>query len=226
VEDFDKIWRRAAKRKGGDEALEALMPSTKSARSLKRLGDDRYLSQMTKCVFSAGFVWAVVENKWDGFEAVFGGFDPVKVARKTEKQMEKIASDPRIIRNRTKVWSVRDNARFVVEAAAEHGSFAKLIANWPADDVIGLYERLKRDGSRLGGASAGWFLRGVGKDVYMLTPDVIQALIRAGIVAKRPTSKRDRLAVQQAFDVWREQSGRSNAEISRTLSCSVPSPRR
>ena len=38
-------------------------------------GDDRYLSEMTRCIFQAGFVWRVVDNKWDDFEDVFFGAD-------------------------------------------------------------------------------------------------------------------------------------------------------
>ncbi len=47
------------------------------------------------------------------------------------------------------------------------------------------------------------------------------ALIAAGVVQRKPTSKRDIAAVQDAFNRWREQSGRSLAHISRTLACSV-----
>ena len=222
VESFDRIWKRAAKRKGGDAELEALLPEVKSSRSLQRIDDSRWLASATKYVFSAGFVWAVVENKWDGFEKVFGGFDVLKIAKKSDKALGKMATDERIIRNRQKVWAVRDNARFMVDVAAEHGSFARFIARWPDDDVVGLYAMLKQRGSRLGGASGGWFLRAMGKDVYMFTPDVIKALVHASVVSKKPTSKKDLAAAQSAFDTWRDESGRGNAAISRVLSCSVP----
>src|SRR5207248_3048813 len=42
--------------------------------------DDRFLAAMTRAVFSSGFSWEVVEQKWPGFEAAFEGFDPHRVA--------------------------------------------------------------------------------------------------------------------------------------------------
>jgi hypothetical protein len=41
--------------------------------------DDRWLAQMTRCVFQAGFVWRVIDHKWDDFEDVFFGFSPHKI---------------------------------------------------------------------------------------------------------------------------------------------------
>ena len=51
----------------------------RSARALSQSKDDRWLAQMTRCVFQAGFVWRVVDNKWDDFEDVFFGFPPQKI---------------------------------------------------------------------------------------------------------------------------------------------------
>lgn len=63
---FETIRARAARRKGGDKALAALLPAAPAVKVLARLKDDRVLAEMTKRVFSAGFVWSVIENKWPG----------------------------------------------------------------------------------------------------------------------------------------------------------------
>ena len=224
MEPFADIEKRAAKRKGGADALEALLPKPKSTRSLTRIGDDRWLSAMSQFVFSAGFVWKIVEAKWPGFEQAFEGFDPDTVARFTDKRMDKLATDDRVIKNVAKLESVRDNARFIVEVAAEHGSFAKWIARWPEDDIVGLQDQLKTRGSRLGGMSGVWMLRHMGKDTYMLTGDVVAALKRAGVIeSDSVTSKKARAAVQEAFDAWREETGRPLCQLSRILACSVDS---
>ena len=81
MESFQKIFARAAKRKGSAAALEALLPQAKTAKQLAAIGDDRWLAGMTKAVFRAGFNWKVIENKWPGFEAAFEGFDPHRCAR-------------------------------------------------------------------------------------------------------------------------------------------------
>ena len=58
---FETIRGRAAKRKGGEAALASLLPDVPSRSVLARLADDRVLSQMAQRIFSAGFVWRVVE---------------------------------------------------------------------------------------------------------------------------------------------------------------------
>lgn len=57
MDDFAEIEARAAERKGGYAALDALLPTCKSADELAAIADDRYLSEMTKRIFQAGFVW-------------------------------------------------------------------------------------------------------------------------------------------------------------------------
>lgn len=222
IESFSKIEARAAKRKGGADALEALLPHPKTVRALSRIKDDRWLSAMSQYVFSAGFVWKIVEAKWPGFEDAFDGFDPDVVARYSDKKMDKLGVDDRVIKNLGKLESVRDNARFIVEIAAEHGSFAKWIARWPVTDLIGLHDELKRRGSRLGGMSGLWMLRHMGKDAFMLGNDGIAALRRAKVIdSDRVTSNKARTAVQQAFNTWHEQTGRPMSQLSKILACSV-----
>ena len=96
------------------------MPAVKSAMALARTGDDRWLSQMTRCIFQAGFVWRVVDRKWDDFEEVFFGFPPEKILLLSPEQIDRFAQNPRIIRNRQKVLTVQANAHFVLDIAREH----------------------------------------------------------------------------------------------------------
>ncbi len=80
---------------------------------------------------------------------------------------------------------------------------------------------LKKHASRLGGSTVQYFLRFEGWDAFILSQDLVKALIREGVVVKAPTSKKDLAAVQAAFNKWREQSGRPAREISRILALSV-----
>jgi DNA-3-methyladenine glycosylase I len=51
----------------------------------------------------AGLSWSTILNKRDGYRRAFADFDPVKVARFTDKRIEKLLQDPGIVRNRLKV---------------------------------------------------------------------------------------------------------------------------
>lgn len=218
---FDTLYERAAERHT-EEALAARMPTVKSPDELAATGDDRWLSMMTRCVFQAGFVYRVIESKWPGFEEAFHGFDPRTVASFDDDDLIALQNDTRIVRNGPKIKTVVDNARFVCAEAAEHGSFARRVADWPTDDIVGLWAHLKKGGSRLGGATGPRVLRRMGKDTFIFTQDVVKSLILQGIVAKNPTSKSDIRAAQDAFLRWSEESGRGLGEISMVLACSVP----
>ncbi len=220
-QSFDRIFAMAAKRKGGPEALEKLLPHPKSAAALARIPDDRWLSAMTRSVFQAGFSWKVIETKWPGFEEAFWGFDVGRCSMMSDADFDTLVKDTRIVRNAAKIRSVAENATFLRELAAEHGSAAKAFANWPAEDFVGLIMLIKKRASRLGGTSGQYFLRTMGVDSFVLTRDVVRALLREGVVDKAPTSQRDLAKVQAAFDAWRATSGRSMSEISRTLAASV-----
>lgn len=218
---FDEIFEIAASRKGGAEALNAMLTPPKPAAELAAIPDDRWLATMTRCVFQAGFNWKVVDNMWPGFEAAFDGFDVGRCTMLTDEDFERLVSDKRIIRNGAKIRSVQENAIFVQTLAAQAGSAGKAIADWPSTDFIGLLELLKKRGSRLGGTSGQYCLRFIGKDSFILSQSVVARLIAEGVVDRQPTSKKALADVQSAFNVWMQQSGRSLTDISRVLAMSL-----
>jgi DNA-3-methyladenine glycosylase I len=75
----------------------------------------------------AGLSWATILKKREGYRKAFADFDPVKVARFTEKKIEKILLDPGIVRNRLKVYGAVNNAKRFLEVQKEFGSFDKYI---------------------------------------------------------------------------------------------------
>ena len=77
-------------------------------------GPADYLEVITKAVFHAGMSWAVIDNKWDGFREAFGGFDPETVAGFGPDEIEALAQDTRIVRNRRKIAATVDNAQALV----------------------------------------------------------------------------------------------------------------
>ena len=72
----------------------------------------------------AGLAWITVLRKREGYRAVFDGFDANKIARYTDRKLDKLLQDARIIRNRLKVYSARQNARAFLQVQEEWGSFS------------------------------------------------------------------------------------------------------
>jgi DNA-3-methyladenine glycosylase I len=75
----------------------------------------------------AGLSWATILNRREGYRRAFAGFDPEKVARFTERKIEKLLTDPGIIRNRAKVTSAVSNARAFLAVQEEFGNFDSYI---------------------------------------------------------------------------------------------------
>jgi 3-methyladenine DNA glycosylase Tag len=222
MKTFSDLWTEAAARKGEAE-LETRVAEyrAKTPAELAAIPDDRWLAQMSKCVFQAGFSWKVIDNKWPGFETAFHGFAPAPNAAMSDEEFDTHLKDTGIVRNAQKILSVRDNAGFLVELAREHGSAAAFFAGWPDEDFVGLLEVMKKRAARLSGETAMRFLRFMGKASFITTRDVSAALMGAGVIDKPPSGKRDLQAVQDAFNAWAKESGRDLTAMSRVLAMST-----
>jgi DNA-3-methyladenine glycosylase I len=75
----------------------------------------------------AGLNWLMILKKRENYRRAFDNFDPNKVARYTEKKIERLLQDPGIVRNRLKVNAFVTNARAFLAVQDEFGSFDKYI---------------------------------------------------------------------------------------------------
>ncbi|MFL5799983.1 MAG: DNA-3-methyladenine glycosylase I [Actinomycetota bacterium] len=85
--------------------------------------DDRHLFEMLVLEGAqAGLSWATILRKREGYRKAFAGFDPAKVARFDSRKVERLLSNPAIVRNRAKVAAAIANARAGRAVQREHGS--------------------------------------------------------------------------------------------------------
>ena len=89
----------------------------------------------------AGLSWITVLKKREAYRQAFDGFDAEKIARYSDKKLDKLLLNPGIIRNRLKVYGARKNARAFLEVQAEKGSFAEYI--WDFVDGTPIQNRWK-----------------------------------------------------------------------------------
>jgi len=75
----------------------------------------------------AGLSWSTILNKRAGYRKNFAEFDPVKVARFTQKRIDKILLDPGIVRNKLKVASAVSNAKLFLKVQDEFDGFCNYI---------------------------------------------------------------------------------------------------
>jgi DNA-3-methyladenine glycosylase I len=144
--------------------------------------DDRHLFELlTLEGAQAGLSWSTILRKREGYREAFVGFDPAAVAHFSVKHVERLLSDPSIVRNRAKVESTVENAKCVLAVQEEHGSLAAylwdfvdgapIVGRWrtvgeiPAEtpDSRGLSKDLKRRGFRFVGPTICYaFMQSVG----------------------------------------------------------------
>ncbi|MGE0093339.1 MAG: DNA-3-methyladenine glycosylase I [Alphaproteobacteria bacterium] len=218
---FAPILARATKRAGGAKELEKILPKPKSAKALIAVGDDRYLSLMCLRIFRAGLKHDLVDAKWPAFEKAFHRFEPKRIVAMPDEALDACMKNEGLIRHWGKLKSIPANAAAMLAIAKEHGGFGAYLAGWPETDTVGLWADLTRRFQQLGGNSGPYFLRMAGKDTFILTDDVVKALVAAKVVAKKPTAKADLKRTQDAFNVWGEETGRPQSHISRILALSV-----
>ena len=92
------------------------------------LHDDKKLFEFLLLdAFQAGLSWAIVLNKREGFRKAFHNYDAKKIAKYTNKDIERLKNDERIIRNKLKIEAAVINAGKFLEVQKEFGSFDKYI---------------------------------------------------------------------------------------------------
>jgi DNA-3-methyladenine glycosylase I len=77
--------------------------------------------------FQAGISWAIILKKRDAFRKAFDGFDPEKVARFTDADVERLAQDPGIVRSRSKIVAAIGNANAYLKMREAGEDFSKFI---------------------------------------------------------------------------------------------------
>jgi 3-methyladenine DNA glycosylase Tag len=219
--DFAAIIARARERNGNEAALLAKLPEPLNATALRAVPDARYLSVMALRIFRAGLKHSLVDAKWPAFEEVFANFSPQRVRGMSEEAIEELMKDQRLIRHFGKLRAVHANAAAFCTIAAESGSFANYLADWPGARIVELWDDLAKRCHQMGGNSGPMFLRMAGKDTFILSESVVKALVHWRFVERPPTNKGDRRKVQALFNDWVGETGRPLCHLSMILAQSV-----
>lgn len=90
--------------------------------------DDRALwEKLMLDVFQAGLSWRIVLDKRPAFRRAFQGFDPYRVARLDQPDIERLMNDARIVRSRAKIVAVIGNARAYLDMQAVGETFGDFV---------------------------------------------------------------------------------------------------
>lgn len=98
--------------------------------------DPKHFEFLLLDAFQAGLSWKTILYRREGFRKAFANFDVQKVAKFTDKQLEKLMQDESIIRNRLKIYGAVKNAKAFIEVQKEYGSFDKYIWQFTGNKTI------------------------------------------------------------------------------------------
>ena len=218
---FAEIEAAATALSGSAEALEARLVRPEPPESLAMIGNDRYLSVMCRRIFRAGLTHRLVDARWPAFEIAFDAFEPARVAAFTDDDLKRLATDETLIRHRKKLNAVRENAIVMQTLIDEFGTFGVWLADWDVDETIDLWLELKARFVQLGGQSGPRFLRMIGKDTFLLTDWVKQAMTYWGVADDKLHTKAGMAKAQARFLDWHEETERPLCQLSQILAFSI-----
>jgi DNA-3-methyladenine glycosylase I len=128
--------------------------------------DAGYFEMMTAVIFMGGLNRQVVMNKWEGFLTAFDDFDIAKVALFTPEDVDRLAQDTSIIRNRKRIEATIANAQTMQRLAEEHGSFGVwLRGTLDRQGVDAAAKAIAKDFKFMSVEGSGRYLYAVGEDV-------------------------------------------------------------
>ncbi len=165
-------------------------------------GDDHHLFEKL-CLesFQSGLSWRTILAKRENFRAAFHDFDFDRIARFTDRDVNRLLKDAGIIRHRGKIEAAINNARRAQELVKQHGSLAALIWRYEPDmnelakpqtastsaESIALSKDLKKLGWKFVGPTTVYaFMQAMG----LINDHVEDCVIRAKVERARESFKR------------------------------------
>ena len=98
------------------------------------VGDDKRLFEKLSLEgFQSGLSWRTILMKRENFRAAFAGFDFNKIAKFTQRDVNRLLKDAGIVRHRGKIESVINNAKRAQELVADEGSLAAFLWRYEPD---------------------------------------------------------------------------------------------
>jgi DNA-3-methyladenine glycosylase I len=163
--------------------------------------DHRLFEKLSLEGFQSGLSWRTILAKRENFRAAFHHFDFDRVARFTERDLERLLEDQGIVRHRGKIEAVINNARQAQEVVKREGSLAALIWRYEPDakpsakaqtastsaESIALSKELKKRGWKFVGPTTVYaFMQAMG----LVNDHVGACVIRAEVERARKDFKR------------------------------------
>jgi DNA-3-methyladenine glycosylase I len=166
--------------------------------------DHRLFEKLSLEGFQSGLSWRTILAKRENFRAAFHGFDFDRIARYTQRDVQRLLNDEGIVRHRGKIEAVINNARRARELVIENGSLAAFFWRYEPDprqigkpqtastsaESIELSKALKKRGWKFVGPTTAYaFMQAMG----LINDHVEDCVIRINVDRARQKFRRPRV---------------------------------
>jgi len=163
--------------------------------------DHRLFEKLSLEGFQSGLSWRTILAKRENFRAAFHDFEFDRIARFTQRDIDRLLKDDGIVRHRGKIEAVVNNARRAQELVKQEGSLAAFIWRYEPDieprarpqtastsaESLALSKALKKQGWKFVGPTTVYaFMQAMG----LINDHVEDCVIRAKVERTRKTFKR------------------------------------
>ncbi len=100
--------------------------------------DNKLFEALSLEISQAGLSWEIILNKRENYRKLFDNFDVIKVAKYSPEKQEILAKNPKIIRNKSKIKAIINNAKIFLEVKKEFGSFSDYFWSFSKNKTISI----------------------------------------------------------------------------------------
>ena len=173
---YDKV-RKLQNNNLFDKAVER-----ETSKTYVGMSDDFFFTQIVDLIFQGGLRGQIWQRYAPTIRKEFKDFKVRKVANFTQKNVERMLANPKMLKNRKKIEAAIHNAKEMVAISKEHDGFWKFLDSHNGKNIQKLVEKLKSSFKWIGYTNAYAFLKYVGLECIKPDLNVVRVLFRLGLI--------------------------------------------
>jgi len=146
------------------------------------MSDDFFFTQMVDLIFQGGIRGQVWQRYEPEIRKEFKDYKVRKAANFTQKDVERMLANPKMLKNRKKIEAAIYKAKEMVAISKEYDGFWKFLDSHNSKNIQELVEKLKSNFKWMGYTNAYAFLKYVGMEVTKPNLNVMRVLFRLGLI--------------------------------------------
>ncbi|MDD4062741.1 MAG: DNA-3-methyladenine glycosylase I [Candidatus Pacebacteria bacterium] len=166
----------------------------------KNKPDSFFYEMLVVDIHVSGFKVSILRDRWSDIRKAFSDYDVCRVSQYTDRDLEKMMNNPRIIKNKNKLKACIENAKLIKEISNKYGSFGNYLNKY-SNNPEKLIKELINNFHYMGKVSALNYLNMIGMDAVKPDVHVIRIMYRLGLIDSDKGSPED---VEQSIEVANE----------------------